>query len=45
MTSKFPGTTQTKPAVTVLEFALIAGIVAVFMVAVLDLLPIIGAAT
>lgn len=45
MTSKAAGTKQGKTGMTVLELALIAGIVAVFMVAVLDLLPIIGEAT
>ena len=45
MTSKVAGTRQGKTGLTVLELALIAGIVAVLMVAVLDLLPIIGEAT
>ena len=45
MTSKVAGTRRDRTGMTVLEFALIVGIVAVFTVAVLDLLPIVGEAT
>lgn len=45
MISKDTGTRQGRIGVTVLELALIAGIVAVLSVAVIDLLPIVGEAS
>ena len=45
MAPKVAGRTQGGTRMTVLELALIAGIVAVFTVAVLDLLPILGEGT